>query len=618
MDHGRGNGNGNGNGKGRDAIVPSGWPSTSTIVPSSYPPSAASGIDTEKGSEKEGGGDGEPDATTFADSPYSGSENVEEETRSRRSTRPASFLYPAQSDVEKPVSLSREIAFVGVLCTAQLFTQASLGQAIAPLHIIGASFGETSPGQLSWFPAAYSLTVGTFILIAGRLGDLYGHKRLFTAGFVWYGVWSLLAGFTVYIPRSSSPAIFFDVCRAMQGIGPAFLLPNALAILGRTYAPGRRKEMIFAIFGATAPSGFVLGAVFASLFAQRAWWPWAYWTMGLCCFGMAIAGLVAIPPMPVPASPDDDGGNRGGSGSTTTSAFARVDGYGCITGVAALVLINFAWNQGPVAGWTTPYTYGLLLAGFAFLALFACVERRAAHPLLPRAALTKDTAFVLACMAAGWASFGIWIFYLWQFLQRLRHASPLLASAMVAPTTVSGLAAALTTGRVLHRCGPGAVMVVAMLAFALGTVLLATAPVGQSYWAQTFVAVVVMPWGMDMSFPAATILLSDRMPRGQQGVAASLVNTVVNYSVSIGLGFAGTVESRVGTGEGDEALLRGYRGAWYMGLGLAGLGVCVSVVFGGSQLLDRRIRKGMGKGFYSWDLRCLRRCMDGNSIGTWN
>lgn len=132
-----------------------------------------------------------------------------------------------QSRVEKPQSLPREIAFVSIICTAQLMTQAGLGMSIAPLHIIGDTFGTTGGGKLSWYAAAYSLTVGTFILIAGRLGDIYGHKKFFVLGFIWFGLWSLLAGFGVYTTQ-----VYFDCSRAIQGIGPAFLLPNAIAILG--------------------------------------------------------------------------------------------------------------------------------------------------------------------------------------------------------------------------------------------------------------------------------------------------------------------------------------------------------------------------------------------------
>ena len=82
---------------------------------------------------------------------------------------------------------------------------------------------------------------------------------------------------------------------------------------------------------------------------------------------------------------------------------------------------------------------------------------------------------------------------------------------------------------------------------------------------------------MDMSFPAATIILSRAMPREHQGLAASLVNTFVNYSISIGLGLAGTVSSQANHGGRD--LLPGYRGAFYMGVGLSGLGVVLALAF---------------------------------------
>jgi hypothetical protein len=96
------------------------------------------------------------------------------------------------------LSLTREIAFVSVVSACQLFTQSGLGMAIAPLHIIGDDMGiGGEPAYLSWSPAAYSLTVGTFILVAGRIGDLYGHKRAVIWGWVWYGFWSLIGGESV-------------------------------------------------------------------------------------------------------------------------------------------------------------------------------------------------------------------------------------------------------------------------------------------------------------------------------------------------------------------------------------------------------------------------------------
>lgn len=163
--------------------------------------------------------------------------------------------------------------------------------------------------------------------------------------------------------------------------------------------------MVFSLFGATAPSGFTVGAVFSSLFAEFAWWPWAFWVMGIVCFLLAIAGWFAIPHAPAPDLDDEDG----------ITTWQRVDGWGSLAGITALVLINFAWNQGPVVGWTTPYTYSILIIGFLFLALFGFIESRATFPLIPKDALSSDTAFVLGCIAAGWSSFGIWVFYTWQF-----------------------------------------------------------------------------------------------------------------------------------------------------------------------------------------------------------
>ena len=118
-------------------------------------------------------------------------------------------------------------------------------------------------------------------------------------------------------------------------------------------------------------------------------------------------------------------------------------------------------------------------------------------------------------------------------------------------------------------------MTIALCMFLVGATLVATLPVHQIYWAQLFVTGIVAPFGMDMSFPSATLIVSDSVDKAHQGVAASLVNTIVNYSISLGLGFAGTVEVNVAKGD----LLRGYRGALYMGIGLDCLGIFLALAF---------------------------------------
>ncbi|KAL8718410.1 MAG: hypothetical protein Q9225_004453 [Loekoesia sp. 1 TL-2023] len=465
---------------------------------------------------------------------------------------------PRHAKTGEPLSLPREIAAVAVVCLAQLMTQAGVGQALATTTITSDSLGITNPASRSWEIAAYSLTVGTFILPAGRWGDLLGHKRMFVIGFTWFGLWSVLAGLSVYVDQ-----IFFDFCRAMQGIGPAILLPNGIAILGTLYPPSPRKDMAFAMFGSVAPVGAVVGAVFASIFAQFLWWPWAYWAMAIACLVIAAVAWVVIPGCP--SHEDKD------------ALFQRLDGLGSIFGVGGLVLINVAWNQGSSIGWTTTYTYILLILGFILLGVFAFIESRATHPLIPRTILNARLGFVLGCLACGWATFGIWIYYSFQFLLVLRSQTPILTSAQYVPCAISGLCAAVTTGILMSRIRHAYIMLTALLCFTIGTILFATVPIKQNYWAQTFVSMVVTPWGMDMSFPAGTLILSAAMPREHQGLAASLVSTVVNYSISLGLGFAGTVESNV---EKERTqTLKGFRSAFYMGIGLASLGVAVAAVF---------------------------------------
>ncbi len=494
----------------------------------------------------------------------------------------------------KSMSTTRELFLVTTVCLAHFLTQAGLAQSMAPLPFIESSFTTpTHAPSPSWYSAAYSLTVGTFILPSGRLGDLFGPKRIFIIGWLWFAVSSMGAGLYPRMRGNSDQQgegdggeIFFCFCRALQGIGPALLMPNGLAILGRTYEEGNRKNMAFALFGASAPVGFAIGSIMSSLLAEKANWCWAYWGLALACTVMAVVSVPVVPFLPgtavssasVDKSKTFHDAERGST--SDVPLWKRLDTPGSILGVAALILINVAVNQGALVSWSTPYTYFLLLLGITILVFFFFIEFHpslTSHPLIPLSILSLDTCFVLACIACGWATFGIWMFYLWEFLERLRNLTPLVASAQLSPVIISGVAAALSTGYLLSKTTPQVIMLLSMCAFFIGTTLIATTPINQIYWAQAFFSIVVMPWGMDMSFPSATILLSGKVGPENQGVAMSLVNTVVNYSISIGLGLAGTVQSQVDK-DGTQ-LLSGYRSAWYFGMGLSGTGVLVALSF---------------------------------------
>jgi MFS family permease len=480
------------------------------------------------------------------------------------------FTMAAHSGPPPPaiqMSTLREILFVFVVAIAHFMTQGALGQALVPIDIIGQTFDISGPGEAAWFIAGYSLTVGTFVLISGRLGDIIGHKRMFCFGYAWFGVWSAFAGFAAYPGRQ----VWFDFCRAMQGMGPAIIMTNGLALFGRAYPPGIKKNIVFSIFGSVAPAGFVCGAAFSSLFAELLWWPWAFWSYAIALWGLTVLALIVIP-------------KELGEKPKNPPGF---DWTGSALGVTGLILINIAWNNAPMYGWGAPQVYFVLIIGILAMVGFFWVEKRALSPILPMSALTGSTLSVLLCVGVGWGAFGVWVFYICRFLATIRHATPLSIAAQFGPTTICGLLASGMTGFMLTHTPVSFTMLISMCAFCIGIIITATQPAHQSYWAQTFVSMVIMPFGMDMSFPAASVILSNNMPPEHQGLAQSLVSTFVNYFISISLGIAGTVESNVakvqpGVDPTSEAfLLKGFHSAFYTAIGLSAMGVLCGALFFG-------------------------------------
>ncbi len=158
--------------------------------------------------------------------------------------------------------------------------------------------------------------------------------------------------------------------------------------------------------------------------------------------------------------------------------------------------------------------------------VFFLIETRvSSSPLTPLDIINCDIGFVIACVRCGWATFGIWIYYSFQFFQQIRGSGPLLTSAYYVPAAISGALASIITGLLLRVLHPAWVMTLSLTSFTIAPVLVATAPVLQTYWAQTFVSMIFITWGIDMSFPAATIIMSNAVKPEHQGIAASLIMT---------------------------------------------------------------------------------------------
>jgi len=225
------------------------------------------------------------------------------------------------------------------------------------LHIPAAS--------ATWPASAFSLTVASFLLIFGRLADMYGGFPVYVAGMAWLTVWSLIAGF-------STNDIMLNFCRALQGLGPAAYLPSSVMILGSIYRPGPRKNLVFSIYGACAPLGLFAGIFFGGMTAEYMSWGWYFW------IGTIFSAITALTSyLTIPSDIQE---------KLSAPFKVKMDWLGATFSVVGLILFTFAIIDSSHAPeqWKTPYIYVLFIVGSLLLLATAYIEARvASQPLLP-------------------------------------------------------------------------------------------------------------------------------------------------------------------------------------------------------------------------------------------
>lgn len=450
---------------------------------------------------------------------------------------------------------------VSIVAMAQLLCQGSITMSMSTMDSVLYSFDPENlyPSSVRvWFLSSYALTLGTFIIISGKLGDIFGMTLMFNIGWLWCTISSLMTGLSVY----SNSIIFYIVCRALQGIGFAIIMPCGMGILGNLYPNGFRKHLMFSIIGAAGPTGATVGAIFAAVIAQLAWWPWCFFILAIVSFVTGLLSLVFVPKNVNVASIKD---------------FKNFDYLGSLFGVAGLILLNFSLTQGPLVGWKTSYIIILLIISVVLIVFFFIYEIKfCPNPLLPSSVLNIKIGLVLLIVALGWGSFGIWQYYYWVIILELRHYTPILASLTYIPLLVFGIVAAMLVAFIIHKMKASYILLASAVAFNGGCVMLSIMPVDQSYWRIAFGQMLILTWGMDMSFAAGSIILSDYLPKKHQGIAGSLVLTVVNYSVSLFLSLGSNIE--VETLKKGATVLQSYRNSIYFGIGISGLGVVMAII----------------------------------------
>ncbi|KAF5716725.1 aminotriazole resistance [Fusarium globosum] len=471
---------------------------------------------------------------------------------------------------------TNESLFVAVICMAQVLTYASLAQTLTSARRIGESFFEPErTTHLAWFTSAFALSYGATTLFGNRIGNVCGQRYTFIAGYIWFALWSLLAGLSVYVQTSDNGgAIFFCFCRAMQGIGPAFVIPNGHGMLVRAYPPGPRKMLVMGFFDASVPFGFVIGSVMTGLFANYASWPWAFYSMAAVCTALGISSVLVIPAKRILVY------------NFEGNLWKRLDILGFAFGIAALIFFSVGWNQAPIVGWDTPQAYILIIAGIILIPLFTFFESQASHPLVPFKQIHLAAGITLGFVTAASAAFGVWAWYFVQFIEVIRGWGPLLTSVALMPVLVVGVIIAFGCWPFANRDFTAQLsMVVSSIASLISSALLASAPAQQAYWANSFVSAIFMGVGMVLIVPASSTVLGRDVPEGQLGLANSITNAAAAFAFSVGLGMAGAVEMGK---SGDKDPFGGYRDAHYFGLGLGGLAFILALGLLCAALLRRR------------------------------
>jgi len=462
-------------------------------------------------------------------------------------------------------STFQEALFIILVGLSQLFSVGGLGQTAFPVQQIGHALNATSNGQLSWFLAAYCLSGGAVVLVTGRLGDHFGHKYVFTFGWIWMAIWSLISGF-------SHNVVLFDFARAMTGVGNGALVPNSFALLARAFPPfSVMKNIAYAFLGFCAPSGYIFGGLIGAVFAE-ATWRWGFWFWAIGSLMLGVATFVVVPHSvgsPIPGL-----------------NFKQFDYIGTFLGVAGLILFAFAWNQASVVGWHEPYTYALLIVGIVFIVAFAFSQSHVSAPVLPNSLWTrKGFAPVVIAMSFGWMSFGVFLYYTTIFILTTRKALLLSAVAEMVPLAIGGLFATASVGIFISKVPAQYIFGVSMFSFFIGNLLMSFANYSKNYWAFFFPACLLVVGGPDLSFASSGILISNAVLPEEQGVAGSFISTVVQYSIAIGLGIAATVETHASKGGKD--IILGYRGAYWLGTGFAAVAFFVGILFIRDNRFDR-------------------------------
>jgi EmrB/QacA subfamily drug resistance transporter len=377
---------------------------------------------------------------------------------------------------------------------------------------------DASFSDLQWTIDAYALSLAALMLVAGSLGDLLGHRRVFAAGLLGFSVSSLLCGV-------APDPLFLNVSRAVQGIGGAAMFATSLALIAQEFK-GRERGTALGIWGATAGASVAVGPLVGGALTSGIGWRWVFFVN--VPIGLATLAVVLV------------------KVAETRRRGVRPDWPGAIAFSGALFALIFGLIRGNPEGWGSTTVLTAFIAGGVLLALFVAVELSRPDPMLDLR-LFRRPAFLGASIAAIAISASLFslLLYITLYLQNILGYSPFEAGLRFLPLTLLVLLVAPIAGRLSERV-PVRVLLGAGLGLVTAGVALMTNVAPDSSWTVLLPGFILAGAGSGLTNPALASAAIGTVDEERAGVGSGVNNTARQVGIAAGIAALGAIfQSRV-------------------------------------------------------------------------
>lgn len=455
------------------------------------------------------------------------------------------------ADEDKPARLGWALLLISI---AQLVVVLDATIATIALPFIGSDLSIGS-ASLAWVVTGYSLAFGGLLLLGGRLGDIYGRRRIFMVGLTVFAIASLLGGL------ATNEGLLL-AARGLQGFGAALASPAALALIATTFPAGPARNRAFAVYAAMSGVGAAVGLILGG------------WLTGLdSAFGVEMSGwrmtfLINVPIGLIAAllAPRFL--------KESESQLGKLDIPGALTGTLGLLGIVFGLTRAgeEAHGWADQWTIASLVSGVALLVAFAVIESRVANPLLPIRILQNRTraASFIVMMIIPAAMFSMF-FFLSLFIQQVVGYSPLQTGFAFLPFSFGVIAGSAISSNLVNRydarfiAGTGALLgSIALFGLSrldvndsAGDIVSTLASGGHlgsdvNYWASIFPFVLLLSFGMGLVWVPMTLTAVHHVRDEDTGIGSGVLNTMQQVGGALGLAILSTVSLHFTSGRADD------------------------------------------------------------------